>query len=278
MLELVRWIVACFVVLACASSAWSQQWTESFENGLGNAKPYHRNDARAELEIASDVRADGKQFLRATLPGKRKLEGVNVTATALSGGRLATVTAKVRGTGQIWLCLISANGWLYSPHTVPLTDQWQAIELSKVLIIRDKTLGIHFLSRDIQQGATFEVDDIQVTLADPPKVVDAQVGPWRLEAEDFTLRRSYVAQDESASGGRSVGSGQYCRLVQMPFPRTSRPVTVYLRVKAGSGDEEYRLITTQGGNTQFLGSARPKPGRHWQWVRFTAVHAGEVGV
>ena len=277
MLELVRCTLACLSVAACVSCAWGQQWTESFESGLGNAKPYHREDARAELEIAADNPAEGKQFLRAELPGERKLEGVNVTATALSGGRVATVTARVRGSGQIWLCLISANGWLYAPSTVSLTDQWQAIELSKVLMIRDKTLGIHFLSREIQQDAIFEVDGVQVTLADPPKVFDAPVGPWRLEAEEFTLRRSYVTQDESALGGRSVGSGQYCRLVQTPFPRTSRPVTVYLRVKAGSGDEEYRLITTQGGNTQFLGTARPKPGRHWQWVRFPAAHAGEVG-
>lgn len=56
MLELVRWIVACFVVLACASSAWSQQWTESFENGLGNAKPYHRNDSTFSAGISSKAR------------------------------------------------------------------------------------------------------------------------------------------------------------------------------------------------------------------------------
>ncbi len=277
MLRLVRCILACLSVAACVSCAWCQQWTESFENGLGSAKPYHRNDAHAELEIASDNPAKGKQFLRAALPGKRKLEGINVTATGLSGGRVATVTAKVRGSGQIWLCLISANGWLYSPRTVSLTEQWQTVSLSKALMLRDKTLGIHFLSREIQQGAVFEVDDVQVTLADPPKVYDAQVGPWRLEAEDFTLRQKDVAQDESASGGRSVSSGQYCRLVQMPFPRTSQPVMVYLRVRGGSGEEEYRLITTQGGNTQFLASARPKPAKQWQWVRFAAAYAGEVG-
>jgi len=263
--------------VACVPFAWGQQWNEGFENEQVSAKPYHKDEPNAQLEITSDNPAEGKQFLRAALPGKRKLEGVNLTATALSGGRLATVTAKVRGSGQIWLCLISANGWLYSPRTVPLSDQWQTVVLSKALMVRDRTLGIHFLSRDIQQGAVFEVDDVQVTLADPPNVSDAQVGPRRLEAEDFTLRHRDVAQDKTASGGRSVGSGQYCRLVEMPFPRTSRPVTVYLRVKAGSGDEEYRLITTQGGNTQFLSSTRPKPAKRWQWVQFPVAHAGEVG-
>jgi len=264
-------------VFALVPSAHCDVWREDFENGIGSAKPYHKDGPRAELEIASDDPAKGKQFLRAALPGKRKLEGVNVTATELSGGRVATVTATARGSGQIWLCLISANGWLYSPRTVPLTDQWQTVEMSKALMVGDRALGIHFLSRDIQQDAVFEVDDVQVTLADPPKVYDARVGPWRLEAEAFTLRHRDVAQDESAAGGQSVGSGQYCRLVQMPFPRTSRPVTIYLRVKAGSEDEEYRLITTQGGNTQFLGRARPKPAKHWQWIRFPAAHAGEVG-
>ena len=270
-------VLACFVVFACTASARGEVWSEGFENGLGSAKPYHKDGPGAELEIAAGKPAEGKQFLRATLPGKRKLEGINVAATALSGGRVATATARVRGTGEIWLCLISTNGWLYSPRTLPLTDQWQTVSLSKALMAKDKTLGIHFLSRDIQQGAVFEVDDVRVTLADPPKVYDAPVGPWRLEAEDFTLRRSDVTQDESASGGRSVGSPQYGRLVHLPFPRTSRPVTVYLRVKAGSGGEEYRLITTQGGNTQSLSSARPKPERHWQWVRFPAAYAGEVG-
>ena len=277
MLRSPGWILASFVVFAYTGSARCEVWREGFENGLGSTKPYRKDEPAAKIETASDDSAEGNQFLRATLPGKRKLEGFNVAATALSGGRVATVTARVRGTGRIWLCLISTNGWFYSPDTTPLTDQWQTVSLSKVLMARDKTLGIHFLSKEIQQGAVFEVDDVQVTLADPPKVYDARVGPWRLEAEDFTLWRKDVAQDESASDGRCVGSQQYCRLVHLPFPRSSRPVTVYLRVKAGSEDEEYRLITTQGGNTQFLGSARPKPGRHWQWVRFPAVYAGEAG-
>ena len=41
MLRLKKWTLTFFVVAACAPSAWCQQWTESFENGQGGAKPYH---------------------------------------------------------------------------------------------------------------------------------------------------------------------------------------------------------------------------------------------
>ena len=286
------WGLACFVCAVCVPSAWCQEWAESFERGLGSAKPYHRDGSTAQLAIESDKPADGRQFLRAMLPGTRALEGVNVTATALSGGRVAIVTAKVRGRGRIWLCLISANGWLYSPDTVQLTDRWQTISLCKALMVSDKTLGIHFLGKDVQPDAIFELDDVRVTLAESPIVYDAEVGPRRFEAENFAQRHRDVTEDESASGGRTVSSGQYCRLMQMPFPRTSRPVTVYLRVNAGSRKEAYRLLTTQGGQTQVLSTAeeiacgaRPRraPGsrddrttngasptreEHWRWFRF----------
>lgn len=271
------WILASLILVSSSPAAWCQEWVQSFEKGLGSAKPYHGDGPAAELAIVADNSAAGQQFLRATLPGERKLEGVNVTASPLRGGRLATVSAKVRGSGEVWLCLISTNGWLYAPHTRTLTDRWQTISLSKALMARDRTLGIHFLARERQQDAVFEVDDIQVTLADPPKVSDAEVGSWRLEAEDFPLHRKNVTQDESAFGGRSVHGQQYCRLVQMPFPRTSRAVTISVRVKAASNNEEFRLITTQGGNTQFLSTAKPKAGNDWQWVRFPSALAGEVG-
>jgi hypothetical protein len=247
----------CLLVFL-ASSANAQPWSEGFEQGLGGARPYLEDPPNAQLEVAADHPAEGRQFIRAILPGKGPLEGFNLTAAGLRGGRLATVTAQVRGQGEVWLCLISGNGWLYSPQTLPLTDQWQEVSLRKVLLERDTTLGIHFLSRTVQQSAVFEVDEVKVTLATPPQVYDAEVGPWRCEAEDFVLRRAYVAEDQTASGGRAARHGEYVALVGLPFPRTRRPVTVYLRVKPGSEREEYRLNTTQGGNTQSLSRIKPE--------------------
>jgi len=155
----------------------AQDWSEGFESGLGTAKPYHADAPTTTLEIATSTPAYGKQFLRAALPGKRRLEGFSVTAGGLKGARLATVTAKVRGRGDIWLCLLSRNGWLYSPRTVRLTGQWQEVSLSKALAAADTNLGIYFLSQGIQSSALFEVDDVRVALSAPPQVFDAEVGP-----------------------------------------------------------------------------------------------------
>lgn len=105
------------------------------------------------------------------------MEGFSLTADGLKGRRLAQVTAQVRGEGEIWLCLISRNGWLYAPETKRLTDQWQEVSLSKVLVAQDTSLGIHFLSRTAQPGAVFEVDRVRVALAPPVATFDAPAGP-----------------------------------------------------------------------------------------------------
>lgn len=258
-------------------AAIGYEWTEDFEEGIGTAKPYHRDAPQAELALATDGAAEGRHFVRAILPGERKLEGLNVTATGLQGGRRATVGAQVRGKGEIWLCLISSSGWLYSPDTVTLTDQWQEVSLNKALMAKDTQLGIHFLSRDVQKGAVFEVDDIRVSLGEAPEVYDAEVSPWRLEAEDFAGRVADVVDDTSASGGGAVRNGRYLALEDLPFPRCDRPATVHVLVNAGAEQEDYRLFTRQGGNRETLCQVKPEATGTWQWLHFPALTAGEVG-
>jgi len=250
-------------------------WGEGFEKGLRGVRPYHKTGLQTKLEIVTGQAAEGKRFVRASLPGTRGLEGLNLTAGGLIGGRLATATAKVRGRGDLWLCLYSSSGWLYSPQTVSLTKQWQVASLSKVLKTGDDVLSIHFLSKQAQPGAIFEVDEVQVVVAPQPQAYDVEVGPWRLEAEDFASRPSCVAEDKSASGGKVAAHRKHILLSQMPFPRTSRPVTIYVRVKPGSEDEDYRLITKQGGCTQGLSVIKPEAVGKWQWLRFPQAFAGE---
>lgn len=265
------------MLLALATPAFSQEWREGFEGGVGSVSSYHADAPTVTPVAVEGDAAEGKRFLRAALPGKRALEGVRIRATGLEGGRLATVTAKVRGQGEVWLCLLARNGWLYAPQTQRLTGQWQEISLSKVIPAADNGLGIHFLSKTVQTDAVFEVDDIRVTQAPAPKVYDAEVGPWRFEAEAHAQRPRQVADLQAASGGKVVRDPLYIALEGLPFPRTSRPVHVYVKVQPGAPDEDYRLITNQGGVTQTLASVKPgKPGQ-WQWLRFAPVTAGEAG-
>jgi hypothetical protein len=81
----------------------------------------------------------------------------------------------------------------------------------------------------------------------PPQVFDAVVGPWKLEAEDYLWYTNAGLWDEpQASGGRTAkrpGYG-YMLLDDLPFPRTGRPVTIYMRVRPDIVAETYKLLTT----------------------------------
>ncbi|MBU1734346.1 MAG: hypothetical protein KJ692_03810 [Verrucomicrobia bacterium] len=272
-------IISCAAWLAMTTLVFAQQWSEGFETGLGSAKTYLPADGTT-LAIGTNHPAEGKQYIRAVLPGKQALEGLNVTATGLSGGRVAKVTAKVRGKGELWLSLISLNGWLHtSESSAALSDQWQEVSIGKTLLKDDTSLGIHFLSlKNAQPGAVFEVDDIQVKLAPPPQVYDTDVGPWRLEAEDFPMLPIYVMNALEASGGKALQTvNPYLAMMDLPFPRTSKPVTVYLRVKPASIKEKWHIETRQSGVNEYISVVQPKKAGAWQWLAFPPLTAGEVG-
>lgn len=265
------------LIVLLASCGFADEFFEDFEQGLGGVKSYYKPPDAMQIELATVDAASGKQYARAALPGKKALEGFHLSATGLPGARLATVTAQVRGQGRIWLCLISRNGWLYSPQDVALTGQWQEVSLSKVLVAKDTTLGIHFLSRKAQPGAVFEVDSVRVKIQPPTETYQTTVRPWRLEAEDFTSRSVYVASREDALGGKMVAADQYLAVTGLPFPRTSRPVTIYARVKAAKAGDAYRLATRQGGNTQYLQTLKAARLDEWEWLQFEPIMAPEVG-
>ncbi|MCE5218474.1 hypothetical protein LLH03_15745, partial [bacterium] len=192
-------VPACLLLsLLLVSPCLAQTFREDFETGAGGAYSYYKAPEDLKIERLQGQAASGQWYLRGVLPGQKKLEGFAITAIGLTGARLATVTTSVRGKGEVWLCLISNNGWLYSPTTKTLTDQWQEVSLSKALMATDKSLGIYFITRDVQPGAVFEVDDVRVSLAAPPETSDVEVGPWRLEAEDFAPNGKTVAADPQA--------------------------------------------------------------------------------
>lgn len=262
---------------ACAALVSAQEFLEDFETGNGNAFSYHKAPDDLKIERRQGQAASGQWYLRGVLPGRKKLEGLALTATGLSGARLANVTAQVRGQGEIWLCLISGNGWLYSPTTKPLTDHWQEISLSKVLVAGDKSLGIYFITRDVQPGAVFEVDRVRVQLAAEWPTGDTAAGPWRLEAEDFASSTRTVAADAQALGGSALQSEQHVLAADLPVPQTSRPLRIACRVRSGAADDAWRLVTWQGGNAQYLQTVKPTQVDRWEWLQFKPVLAGELG-
>jgi hypothetical protein len=271
-------IPACLLLsLLLLSPCLAQTFREDFETGTGGAYSYYKAPEDLKIERLQGQASSGQWYLRGVLPGQKKLEGFAINAAGLSGGRLATVTASVRGKGEVWLCLISSNGWLYSPTTKTLTDKWQEVSLAKALMATDKSLGIYFITRDVQPGAVFEVDDVRVTLAAPPETSDTQVGPWRLEAEDFAPNGKTVAADPQALEGSLIRSEQYVVASDLPCPRTSRPIRVACRVRSGDEKDAWRLTTSQGGNTQVVRTVKATQTTDWEWLVFDAASAGELG-
>ncbi|MFO7947921.1 MAG: sugar-binding protein, partial [Armatimonadota bacterium] len=272
-----RTTAAFFSIILLAAIAHGQAWVEDFESGVSAARPYHNEAPQATLETSTDNPAQGEQYIRATLPGERKLEGFSLRATGLQDRRLATVTAKIRGSGDMRIYLHSGDRWMYWPETFTLTDSWQEVSARQVLTAGATVMPIYFISDRVQQGAVFEVDDVQVHLADPPQMFDTDVAPWRFEAENFSTLTRKITDAESDAAETVVEGDRFAGVDGFPFPRTSNPVTVYVRVKPASGDDSFRLTTFQSGAKDRLHAAKPGRNSGWQWVQFPPVTAAEVG-
>jgi len=271
-----RILIIVVLLILSPTISFAQHWEERFENGISSAHPYANDATNATLEQISSETGGG-HCVRATIPGKSKLEGFYVSATGLTGARVTRVSAKVRGKGVLWLCLDSNNGWLYSESTTKLTSSWQIITLSKSLAASDASLGIYFLTMDKQSGAVFEVDDITADQTQAPSTYDTNVNPWRLEAEDYSTTGIQATADNSALGGKAVVCNAYSRFEGIPFPRTNRVASIYVRIKPGSEKEAYRLYTVFPGQKQIIASINPTKSGAWQWLRFPNVSSGEVG-
>ncbi|MBT7166483.1 MAG: carbohydrate-binding family 9-like protein [Victivallales bacterium] len=259
-------ISRALLTILCVGTFSASAWQEDFGEGAGKATPYYTKGERSVVTVA-----DG--YLKVVLPGKRPLEGVRLMATGLTGGRLSTVTARVRGKGEAWLCLNDGRTWLYAPKTVSLTGVWQEISLQRVIRRETKTLSVNFLAKTVQTGAVFEIDDVTVEQGALPALGDASVPPVRMEAEAFAMRPKEVMEHE---GAKSIGGTSYTRCQNLPVPRTSRLVVVRARVYAAGATDRFRLCTVVNGVTQVLFEAKaPETGR-WLWLRFPPIAFGET--
>ena len=263
----------------CVSLGWAQQWSEDFETGTGGAASYHKDEGATTFEVHTDGAAEGESYLRATLNTTRNLAGFSVNATGLEGGRVARVSAQVRGRGFIWLCTQIDGRWLYSQNTVELDEtRWQTVTMERVLAVGETSLGIYFLSREAaREGDYYDVDNVQVSLAPPLELFDAEVGPWRFELEEYAAAGNQVVNIDDAIGGNAIRSDNFALATGIPFPRTSRPVNVYLRVRPGAEQETYTLNTLQPGRLQAMAVQSPASAGTWQWVAFPPMSAAEIG-
>ncbi|MFO7948437.1 MAG: carbohydrate-binding family 9-like protein [Armatimonadota bacterium] len=273
-----RFLVAVAIItFISATAVFGQVWQEGFEDGVSGAAAYHSEAPNTQLEARSDGAAEGESYLHAELPGERSLEGFRVQATGIPGDRLVTVTAQIRGAGKAWMFLKSANGWLYGPRSVELSDRWQEISLSKALEPGRTYLSIYFISRKAGDGSVYEVDDVRVTAEQPLQTWDEAVASVKFEAENFPQDPANIDSVYDSSGFRALSGKKYFAATGLPFPRTARPVSIYARVQAPSEKDRFSLVTRQPGVGQRLQTLKPEKSGEWHWLQFDPVTAGVVG-
>lgn len=244
-------------------------WSEDFRNGTGSAKPYR------EIETVEALEKNGEAFLRVSLPGQQTLEGVRIPMGMVEGGRLMTVTAKVRGSGTLGAMVQAANGWTRLPQ-ISLTGEWQDVRIPRTLKAGANQPIVHFVSLPldvIQSGAVFEIADLQATLAPPLVLADREVKPRRFEVEEYASNTQNIRGEDDATC--VVVRGSFAS-EEIPFPQTRRPVSVYVRYRPASPRDRILLRTHRGGHKQELRERNPAAAG-WQWLEFSGLGAEEAG-
>lgn len=278
-----RKILICFSVLAgtwggmVASFAAELRWTEGFEDGIDSVSSYYEaRDPQETLTLETDSPNEGDKFLRVTLPGNRALEGARLTAPVESN-RMVTVTAMVRGTGEMIFCLNSQNGWLYSPKEIHLTGEWTHVSLSKTMGRIDGNLQIFFIGNDkLQEDAVFEIDNVQVELEPALEVEEVEVPPVRYDASQFSNKNN-VFSDAEALNSKVVRAAEKFGINKIPFPQTSLPLTVYVRAKGSNAEGQIHIITFRGGWRQVVRTQDVNLDGQWQWIAIKNISVEEIG-
>ena len=263
------------ILILCAAGALAQEplWQADLTQPNGGFSAYNDNPA---VQITT-AEVDGQPILHVETPGERNLEGPQiVTAPVLPGGQRATITADVRGSGDVWLMASSRNGWLYARGTAALTDQWQTLTLTKPLAIADDRMTIALLTREPQE-MTLEIRSLQVAMEPALFTSDLPVEPVKIEAEALAAYAQHRAEVEGASGGAVVSGSDFALLSGVPTPHTSQPIYVFGRARMADADAYWGVRVDTGTGVQDVSKLTGEDTRDWQWIGGAPVTAAMVG-
>ncbi len=269
-------VVALLCTLSAALMAQEVLWQADLSAPRGGFDTYHQDGGGVTIE---QVEVDGIPAVIAEMPGRQTLERICArNITGLPAGRLCTFAAEVRGQGEVWLMAYSSNGWLYSPNTVELTDQWQEIALTKPLGLDNAGVSVCLVIKDIAP-LHLEIKFLQAHSEPTPQLWDREVPPVRFEAKEFSMHADKIAQDAGAGGGEVVSDARHMYLRGIPCPRTNKPVYVYLRAKMPETEGYFSVISAAGSAPQRLNRMYGELTGDWQWVSdkpFTPAMVGDT--
>ncbi|HWL54676.1 MAG TPA: carbohydrate-binding family 9-like protein [Chthoniobacteraceae bacterium] len=110
-----------------------------------------------------------------------------------------------------------------------------------------------------------------------PQYAAMEVPPYRLIAADFARVPRQIVNDAAAYDGRILRQSARLMLLDLPFPRTSEEITVYVKVRAESPKDSLALTTFRGGERVPLATLSQQTPGKWVWVRLPAIRGEAIG-
>ncbi|MFH1904739.1 MAG: carbohydrate binding domain-containing protein [bacterium] len=241
-----------------------------FEQGIAGWKTYKEEDGTS-LSQSSEEAYSGLHSLKVETPGRGSLEGANISAKVTPmNNYLISVYAK--GEGRVMLSVGGVGGYLYGNKT-NLTSEWQELKVRR--FEKGKNLSLHVVTcSGKRQKVTFYLDNVKAVKEEGKELAMAEVEPIWYEAEEYK-GNAWIVRDNSASGGAyAEGRSGYVPALKTPFPQTSKPSYIYLKVWIGDNSKSHVLVKS-GAQTVFKKNLPVS--QEWTWVKMGPISAKEVG-
>jgi len=276
--------LSIFLISACCYSEKNFVKNPDFEENAEGWFTYEQQVGdktyQSTLSISDFEAYTGKFSLQVQTPGVRVLQGPGTNvAVDPEHGYIISVMAK--GNGKVMLCANGEGGWVRGAHTELSPDKWKELKIRR--FEKGHSFTMYIVTYTEGQKVTFYIDNVKVIKEELPEYPPVEILPIRYESEDYA-GNSEIVEDVNANGGKYVeGSRQWDnKLVSnLPFPKTSKQVYIYLKVWVKGDNNSYISIVQEKMGRQELYTAIPPVFEQWVWLKtgpFTAREIGEGGV
>ncbi|MBU0713888.1 MAG: hypothetical protein KJ964_00860 [Verrucomicrobia bacterium] len=265
--------------MTAITQSYAGDFNGGFEAGLTEWRPYEAQAPKSILNLCQESAFSGKCALKVDTPGIARIEGVTVSVPATTNHN-HTIKAWLKGSGTVMLGVSQRGGWIYG-RACDVTGAWKEYTIRFLANMPAPVFAV-LTTGDKPQKTTFYIDNVAVVCEENEALPDAEVPPFRVEAEDFRAAGTpgKVITDKSAGGGAYAEQTRYYWLAYaVPFvPQTARPFYIWLRVRGSVKAESIYSITRNlpGQQTEVFGRVTIPASDSWRWVR-TGPYTARMG-
>lgn len=265
--------------LTAIAQLYADNFNGGFETGLVGWRPYETQAPKSILNLCQKGAFSGKRALKIKTPGASRLEGVTVSVPATTNHN-HTIKAWLKGSGTVMLGISQRGGWVYG-NVRDITMTWNEYTI-RFLADTPAPVFAVITTGDKPQKTVFYIDNVEIVCEENEALPDAEVPPFRIEAEDFRARTTpgKLVADKSAGSGAYVEEKRYYWLAyEVPFvPQTAKPFFIWLRVRGSVKAKSIFSIVRNLPDQQpeVFARATIPASDSWYWVR-TGPYTARMG-